>query len=319
MKIEIGESLALTYLKHIEGCQIVQTNWKTSGNWIINPQDKKNAKYLFNSFKKSPLGKDVFGRNSFEQFLKQAEIDLIGINLEENSIFGIEVATHLTGVGLNYKNTRNNVAKKIIRNILVMQCYFKDFSQYNMLFITPKTNEKTAQEINEIIEEINKIIDDEAINIDFVYNQNFYKKLVDPILLDDFTETDSNELFLRAVSILKLNNYFTPTFSSKKDLLSDSINKMKIGQLVQKKMKELEEKGLLSKEEKEKLLTKEYSKEVFNQDFQILRHFSKGNKDQLGRNRYYKDLYFECYFLTSQWYERHREPFLKWVRKIENK
>jgi hypothetical protein len=35
MKIEIGESLVYSYLKHIEGCRVVQTNWKTSGLWAI--------------------------------------------------------------------------------------------------------------------------------------------------------------------------------------------------------------------------------------------------------------------------------------------
>lgn len=28
MKIEIGESLLLSWLKHIKECQLVQTNWK---------------------------------------------------------------------------------------------------------------------------------------------------------------------------------------------------------------------------------------------------------------------------------------------------
>lgn len=30
MKIEIGESLILSWLKHVNNCQIVQLNWKPS-------------------------------------------------------------------------------------------------------------------------------------------------------------------------------------------------------------------------------------------------------------------------------------------------
>ena len=33
MKIEMGESLMLSYLKHVQGCQVIQTNWKPSPTW----------------------------------------------------------------------------------------------------------------------------------------------------------------------------------------------------------------------------------------------------------------------------------------------
>jgi len=35
MKIEIGKSLVSSYLKHVEQCKIVQTNWRVSGNWVF--------------------------------------------------------------------------------------------------------------------------------------------------------------------------------------------------------------------------------------------------------------------------------------------
>ena len=40
MKIEIGESLALSYLKHVKKCVIYQTNWKVSSHWTINNEEK---------------------------------------------------------------------------------------------------------------------------------------------------------------------------------------------------------------------------------------------------------------------------------------
>ena len=33
MKIEMGESLAASWLKHCKGCTLVQTNWKPSPKW----------------------------------------------------------------------------------------------------------------------------------------------------------------------------------------------------------------------------------------------------------------------------------------------
>ena len=30
MKLEVGESLSLSWLRHVRGCQVVQLNWKIS-------------------------------------------------------------------------------------------------------------------------------------------------------------------------------------------------------------------------------------------------------------------------------------------------
>ncbi|PLR79792.1 hypothetical protein CVD25_22820 [Bacillus canaveralius] len=41
MKIEIGESLMLFWLRHIKRCQSVQLNWKASiHNWELSNEDK---------------------------------------------------------------------------------------------------------------------------------------------------------------------------------------------------------------------------------------------------------------------------------------
>lgn len=39
MKIEMGESLLCSYLKHVKGCQIVQTNFKVSPSWTMHNQE----------------------------------------------------------------------------------------------------------------------------------------------------------------------------------------------------------------------------------------------------------------------------------------
>ncbi len=40
MKIEMGESLFYSWLRHVKECQIVQTNWTTSGQWTLLHEDK---------------------------------------------------------------------------------------------------------------------------------------------------------------------------------------------------------------------------------------------------------------------------------------
>ena len=39
MKIEMGESLFYSWLRHVKECQIVQTNWKVSSQWQLSDAD----------------------------------------------------------------------------------------------------------------------------------------------------------------------------------------------------------------------------------------------------------------------------------------
>jgi hypothetical protein len=43
MKIEIGESLMMSYLKHIKKCTFYQLNWKVSSNWDIIKENFKKV------------------------------------------------------------------------------------------------------------------------------------------------------------------------------------------------------------------------------------------------------------------------------------
>ena len=49
MKIEIGESLALSYLKHVKKCVFYQTNWKSSSQWAKTENDM--AEDIFHKIK----------------------------------------------------------------------------------------------------------------------------------------------------------------------------------------------------------------------------------------------------------------------------
>jgi len=43
MKIEMGESLFYSWLRHVKECQIVQTNWTTSPQWTLQHTDELSA------------------------------------------------------------------------------------------------------------------------------------------------------------------------------------------------------------------------------------------------------------------------------------
>lgn len=60
MKIEIGESLALSYLKHVKKCVIYQNNWKISSKWDKPEND---------------MAEDIFHKiKHIEEYIKEKEL-----------------------------------------------------------------------------------------------------------------------------------------------------------------------------------------------------------------------------------------------------
>lgn len=325
MKIEIAENLVYSYLKHKEGCRIVQTNWKTSGKWKTTEFEKQQAKQLFEKIKRSASFDGIFKKSSFEQLIKQAEIDVLGLYTTEQSVFGIDVAFHEAGVNYgSVSETALIIMKKILRTVFIMQTYFSNFDRFNSYFVTPKASRAVEEEVNTLLKEANFLISEEMIKIDFISNDRFFSEIIDPVKYSVSNESDTGELFSRAFKLdqldtrkVKIENSVNP--SKKAIPLTDARTQdgMKIGQFVQFQIRKLFEQDLLSPEEIEHLQDKEYSKRVFNQNFEVLRDLEKEILSSDGRKRYYTNERF-CgdYYLTSQWVDYHWEPFLLWLHNL---
>ncbi len=326
MKIEIAESLIYSYLKHNEGCRFVQTNWMTSGKWVITEYEKERARLLFNKISNSNSFTGIFKNSSFEQLIKQAEIDILGINTTENTIYGIDIAFH--SAGLNYgskEETAFRIIKKIFRTIFIMQTFFNEYEKFNSYFVTPKVNPSTKKLIDELMVKAREVVNDDFITIKFISNEQFYSKIVDPLIQNTDDEHDTAELFSRAVKLLKLDNRkekiktISPNNQKKSKNLDNKreINGMKIGQFVQYSFRKAYEQGLISESEINKLQNPDYSKRIFDSNFEILRNKNRDIKDENGRNRYYsREIFCGNYYLTSQWFEKQWDFLLNWVNKI---
>jgi hypothetical protein len=98
VKIEIGESLIRSWLRHVEGCQFAELNWKPSAAWPRQNRVLVEAMFV----KAQSQWPEAFGKGDVEQFLKQAEVDVIGLNFFEGqqTLNLVDVAFH--SGGLNY-------------------------------------------------------------------------------------------------------------------------------------------------------------------------------------------------------------------------
>jgi len=327
MKIEIGESLVSSYLNHVEQCKIVQTNWKVSGNWRVGDQDKAIAKELF----KRVLGNDmlsaIFKENTFEQLLKQAEIDVLGINTVENTVYAYDIAFH--SLGLNYKGNEGTcevVVKKIFRAIFAMQIYFPEFDKIESFFVAPKVNRKLDEMLNNYIEEARRVINNENIRIGYLSNNNFYGSIVDKVIDSVKTESDTSELFVRALKLLQLDKRvvkstsemtLVPSKTKRPVTLTDkkTVNGMKIGQYVKNNFYDLAISNKLSDAEITRLQDPTYCNETFKINYEVLRKSSKSKEDHNGRKRYYREEVVKGYWLCSQWIENHWDSYLAWEKK----
>jgi len=327
MKIEIGESLVSSYLNHVEQCKIVQTNWKVSSNWRVGDQDKAIAKELF----KRVLGNDmlsaIFKENTFEQLLKQAEIDVLGINTVENTVYAYDIAFH--SLGLNYKGNEGTcevVVKKIFRAIFAMQIYFPEFDKIESFFVAPKVNRKLDEMLNNYIEEARRVINNENIRIGYLSNNNFYGSIVDKVIDSVKTESDTSELFVRALKLLQLDKRvvkstsemtLVPSKTKRPVTLTDkkTVNGMKIGQYVKNNFYDLAISNKLSDAEITRLQDPTYCNETFKINYEVLRKSSKSKEDHNGRKRYYREEVVKGYWLCSQWIENHWDSYLAWEKK----
>lgn len=331
MKIEIAESLASSYLNHVEGCRIIQTNWKTSSAWKIDQRLFGEAEVIYERIKSSPDFINVFKskKHTFKQFIKQAEIDVLGINTSELRVYGLDIAFHSTG--LNYSSQSQTVEeivlKKLFRTALIMKIYFEQYDSFESIFVSPKINPSVQKNLDSLVEKASIILNNPTIEIKVLSNDIFFSEMMYPLIEKTKNENDTSELFLRSYKLLSLDkskevdkNIPSIPMTNKKSANTTrkrEINGMKIGQFVQDSFRKAHEQGLISEDEINRLQDPEYSDRIFNAKFEVLRLKRKSLEDHNQKVRYYtKELFCNDFHLTSQWYESQWDNLLAWLKQI---
>ena len=215
MEIEIGESLALSYLKHVKRCVIYQTNWKLSSWWLQELGKESPAEELYEKLKRSPNKekiavtdfdvKDVL-TSDFSQFLKQAEIDVLGVDKDGN-VYAIDVAFHEGGLGYGKKvEARDCVMKKFVRSYMIMLGCFPG-KKCTVIFASPKVDAAKQDLIMPALEELQadaRFKDKEMITLEYIANDKFKEEILDQTIEASRDDADTNELFLRSYKLISM-------------------------------------------------------------------------------------------------------------------
>lgn len=204
MKIEMGESLFYSWLRHVKQCQIVQMNWKVSSSWELrHVEEIESLLYLIEAHFEREYQYKIFKKNSaLSQIMRQAESDVLGIRVgaDKNSFYAVDVAFHESG--LNYGTRSETVMKvisKIVRTAFCFYGYF-DAPAGEIVFASPKINKAILSDLAPCITYLNKIFGEKGFEFNFniICNDGFNKNVLQPILLASENVADTSELFMRS-------------------------------------------------------------------------------------------------------------------------
>lgn len=329
MKIEMGESLFYSWLRHVKECQVVQTNWKASPSWPLRDEDGiKRFMELTDAHFQSKYGYGIYKNNSLSQLLMQAEVDAVGICLtgSDIGILAIDVAFHEGG--LNYgdrQETVTRVIKKFIRTSLCMIGYF-GITKGEVIFAAPKINNATLNDMEPCVADLNALYLENGYGFKarIIANEDFNELVLKPILIASEGVSDTSELFMRGYQLVKMFGDERPsrqrTTRPKIDKVvsNDTLSELKVGKVAQTFLRDALESGKADEEEVSLMLTKDYSKNTFGIDYPLLvladleydsiRYYAK---PLAIRGRQYK--------LCSQWFETNinndRSYLLAWLNE----
>lgn len=334
MKIEIGESLFYSWLRHVKKCHIVQTNWKVSPQWKLTDSElieklmNEIDNFFFNKYNYS-----IFKQNkSLSQLLQQGECDVLGISIQSDNLkyYAIDVAFHEAGLNYGSKNvTIMKVLEKLARIAFCLHGYILT-KDAEIIFASPKINHSVLSELTLCIEDLNNLFIQHNYNFNFrlISNDDYNNIVLQPILSASNEIADTSELFLRSYQMYKMFSYNNEinqpkiiTINNKiesnnKNFNINSYQQQKIGQLAQQVLRKILCNDRISDTEIEAMQTKEYSKKVFNLNFPLLRLVIESKKP----DRYYKDpltIKNKRYWMCSEWYEHCRYYLEKWIKLHE--
>lgn len=313
MKIEMGESLFYSWLRHVKECQVVQLNWKVSSSWTLCHEDKLTSimEAAATHFQQS-YGYKIFKKNrNLSQLLGQGECDALGIALSEsgNFVYAVDVAFHESG--LNYGSREETVAKVIAKCIRTAMCLYgyTNTETAEIIFASPKINQSVLQDIMPCVSDANRILQAHGLHysVRLIANEGFQAQVLNPILLVSDGVADTSELFLRSYQLL---NLFDKPQSISPPTNADE--ELRIGAVARTLLRSALESGKISTMEVAQFCTSEYSKATLDLQYPLL---TLAETKKAPKHYYATPITIEeqSYFLCCEWFENDRPYLMEWL------
>ncbi len=331
MKVEIGESLGYSFLRHVKKCWLVQTNWKASDDWPKHLEDGDLEQEFSDMRRKFDPDGSVFGKTtSASQLLKQSEIDVVGVGFG-GDIYAVEVAFHENGLQYGPKQeTQKRVLKKMLRAKFLLDAYQLTDGKQHIYFVSPKVHQGVKPGLDEVFAWLKKEYP-EGVDWQLLTDDKFVSDLLVPTLNKAKGVADTSELFMRSVKLLELGGVFRlgdvvssphqETLSARQDPESETDL---IQPLVRNLMQTLldDSPSLLTERERRSLTDKDYCRDELGLKIgglPLLRHEWEGAEIS-GHPRYWAKVYARRYRVTNNWsranHRHNAAALLSWVERL---
>ena len=338
MKIEIGESLIFSWLRHVQGCPIAQTSWKPSPTWPVRTEAALASDFeTMREIAEQRLGFEVFKKSSFQQFIRQAEIDVLGLRFSDAGAAAIAVDSAFHENGVQYgdlKETVGRILKKMIRTAFALEAYF-DLHQADIIFATPKMHNAVRDALQGCWPDLQSILADcnglsaERLRLRIVTNGDFVEQIIQPVLDRMDEVADTGELFLRAQQLVRFCEVTPRRRQMSQRPASarpESDSEIKIGEHVRQTMFGLASTGKLTPKVVADLSDRSHCKATFGLNHPFLQNVMPDTPlhaqgfDENGYSRFWRDpldIGSARFLICSQWFAWQRPAFDRWVRDLE--
>ena len=188
---------------------MTQMNWKPSPTWSVAKERELTAAFeAVRNFAGQDIGVQIFKNGDFSQFVRQAEIDVLGVVWNNDSglpsVVAVDSAFHENG--LQYGNTDETIGrvlKKLIRAAFALEAYL-DVAEASVIFATPKMAEAVRTGIARHLAFLERRLAQQAglamgrVHFRIVANADFATEILQPVLDQVDAVADTSELFMRA-------------------------------------------------------------------------------------------------------------------------
>ena len=326
---DIGESMAASWLRHVKKCAIVTNNWTVDieENYAFPNEMVTLLENVKNAFEEKEI--KIFPKKELSSIIKQAECDVVGFQFDLGTIsklYGIDVAVHSKGKGLDYGDNIKKIIEKSLRTAL---CFYTILGVNNncpieIYFLTPKMdkNEKTAAE--EALKCLKTIFTDcnyKKMNFELYANDSFYDKILKDLNNKKYLDaSDTNEQFMRSLVILDLCKKYIKQKSDDEIKQEEKAEneEIAIGVHAQTELRTKLESIDVSIESNSDLISRLQTIEGTKAYFEHLGNLAllvKDRSDNFARRYYSKPLVIgkEVYYMCNNWLTGDKENLQKFI------
>jgi hypothetical protein len=338
MKIEIGEFLILSWLRHVRGCVITQMNWSPSPAWPIARERELRATFeAIRTFSDDTIGASSFGQVDFGTFVRHASIDVLGLRLDPTGgIEAIAVDSAINDTELPHGSAEETIVRLIQRMTragFALAAYLAP-RQASVVFATPWLAMAIRQEVQRHLALLERRLAERPhavshLRFRVIADGDFADEIVQPVLEHADAVADTSGLVGQPQPPTRPGSGGNGSGPPGADRpIKAPVRKGgRIGEHVRRTMHELAASGRLTPRIVGDLLDARYCKARFNLGYPFLQRVEHGvplsrqGNDRHGHGRYWKrplKLGLQEFLMCNDWYDRQRDAFDAWVRDIEH-